>query len=93
MTDEINNNIVVKDSLEQFKKDVAHYRRTIAALEGDAPIAVLCLPSSLEKILLKNGIVRVFDLIGTDLCEIKGIGRVRRELLTSRLDEFFSVRL
>lgn len=73
------------------KKDLAHYRQTLYYMGANVPIGVLCLPKAIEKTLRSEGIARVYDLINRDLGEIKGIGKSRIDLLTSRLDEFFTV--
>ena len=77
----------------RLKKDFEHYRKILKFLETDLPIGALCLPKSLENILLKDGCIRVCDLLGRDLSEIKGVGAGRHSLLTSRLDEFLSISL
>lgn len=79
------------DSDENFKKDLAHYRRTICYMEGNVPIQVLCLPNAIEKILIKSGCIRVYDLLNRDLAKIKGLGKGRLPILTASLDEFFTV--
>lgn len=78
---------------EKYKEDLAHYRTVLHYMGSNVPIGVLCLPKSLEKILLRDGCVRVYDLINRDLTKIEGMGDRRRDLLASRLDEFFSVSL
>jgi hypothetical protein len=72
-------------------KDLAHYRKTLSYMGSNVPIGVLCLPKALENSLTKQGILRVYDLIDRDLAKIEGIGSARLGLLTSRLDEFFTV--
>lgn len=74
-----------------LKKDLYHYRQTLAYMGANVPIQVLCLPKFLEKSLISLGYLRVYDLIGCDLAKIKGLGESRRNLLASRLDEFFTV--
>lgn len=76
-----------------FKKDLAHYRKTLCYMEANVPIQVLCLPKVVENALIADGCIRVYDLISRDLTKIKGIGRTRIGDLTSRLDEFFTVSL
>ncbi len=80
----------IKDDL-RLKEDMAHYRRTISYLEANVPIQVLCLPKVIEKALINEGCLRVYDLINRDLGKIKGLGSGRLDLLASRLDEFFTV--
>jgi len=76
---------------EKFKKDLNHYRRTMCYLEANVPIQVLCLPKVVENALIREGCVRIYDLFDRDLAKIKGIGKSRVSLLTSRLDEFLTV--
>ena len=86
------NEQVTKINKELFDR-MKSYRNTLNVLACDAPISVLCLPPNLESILLKNNLVRVFDLIYGDvnLAEVKGIGEVYGNLLTSRINEFLSI--
>lgn len=81
----------VKPPEYDFKKDLSHYRKTLYYMGANVPIGVLCLPSAVEKLLSREGILRVYDLIDRDLTKIKGLGDSRLSLLTSRLDEFFTV--
>jgi hypothetical protein len=83
----------LKDSKEKLAEDLAHYRTTLQFMGANVPIEVLCLPTKIQNVLLKDGRLRVYDLIGRDLGEIKGLGLQGRSLLASRLDEFFSVSL
>ena len=86
-------NVEVKDTAESWKKDFAHYRKTLCYMEANAPVGVLCLPPVVENILIREGCLRVYDLLNRDLAKIKGLGRERIRLLTARLDEFLSVSL
>ena len=81
------NKIITK----RLKEDLAHYRQTLQYLEANVPIECLCLPSEIETLLIADGIVRIYDVFNRNLREIKGLGRKRIGILTSRLDEFFSV--
>lgn len=87
----------VNDDIEsekiRLKKDFEHYRKTLSFLAANVPIEALCLPPVIENALLKEGCLRVYDLINRDLTKIKGIGTGRLALLTSRLDEFFTISL
>lgn len=82
-----------KDSQEKLKEDIAHYRNVLQYMGANLPIGALCLPKEMENLLLKSGFLRVYDLINCDLTKIKGFGRKRLDLLTSRLDEFISIQL
>jgi len=81
----------IKDSQEKLQEDLSHYRRTLYYLGANVPIQVLCLPKTLETLLINDGCLRVYDLINRDFTKIKGIGSTRLALLTSRLDEFLSI--
>lgn len=74
-------------------KQVVHYRNVMNYLGANVPIQVMCLPKDLENVLLGQGFLRVYDLIGHDLAEIKGVGPARRDILESRLSEFFAVHI
>lgn len=82
---------VAPQQIKEFKKDLAHYRKTLAYMGANVPIQVLCLPKALENSLKRAGLVRVYDLISRDLTEIEGVGKSRLELLAARLDEFFTM--
>ena len=81
---------IISDS-KKLNEDLAHYRNVLSYLEANVPIQVLCLPKPIEKLLIKEGCLRVYDLINRDLGKIKGIGVDRLNILTSRLDQFFTV--
>lgn len=76
---------------DEIQKNLAHYRQVIGYMSANVPLGVLCLPKKLEKVLSSDGCIRVYDLINRDLTEIKGIGEKSISLLTSRLDEFFTI--
>jgi hypothetical protein len=76
---------------EELKRKFADYQTTMKYMLADAPIEVLCLPSTTEKILLDHGFLRIYDLFDVDLVKIKGIGVARVRHLTSSLDKFFSM--
>ena len=83
----------IKDNHSTFKKDMMHYCEILSYMGANVPIQVLCLPTLIEKKLISDGCIRVYDLIGCDLTKIKGIGKGCIDLLTSRLDEFFSMQI
>lgn len=89
MSSDINN--IPNDKAEDFSKNLQNYRQLMCYMGADIPIEALCLPKVIENSLLKDGCLRVYDLISRDLTKIKGIGRDRRNILASRLDEFFTV--
>lgn len=80
-----------KDSKQKLDEDLRHYRTVLYFMGANVPIGVLCLPPQIEKLLIDDGCVRVYDLINRDLAKIKGIGKTRLSFLTARLDEFLSV--
>jgi hypothetical protein len=95
MSDDDKNLVIeqtTKINKELFERMIS-YRNTLNVLACDAPISVLCLPPNLESILIKNNLVRVFDLIygDIDFAKVKGIGEVYGNLLTARINEFLSV--
>ena len=81
--------VEVKD--EKYKEDLKHYRTVLSYMEANVPLQVLCLPVAIEKILFKDGCLRVYDLFSRDFAKIKGLGKKRLDLLTARLDEFLSI--
>lgn len=91
----VNNNVEFDLKLKQLREELAKrfsdYKNAIRYFEADAPIAVLCLPAQIENILLAHGLLRVYDLFDVDFSEIKGLGEVRMNYLTARINEFFSV--
>lgn len=89
MTENVNDDFII-DS-EKVKLELARYRQLMCYMGANVPIEALCLPKSIENILIRAGCVRVYDMINTDLTEIKGLGKTRINFLTARLDEFFTV--
>jgi hypothetical protein len=76
---------------KKFLESLENYRKLLNILGGDMPIECLCLPKKSEKILISYGFLRIYDLINTDLSEVKGFSDVAMRDLTSRLDQFFSM--
>lgn len=91
----VNKNLETEMELKKIKEEVLkrfdEYRKTIAYMAGDAPIAILALPSEIEKALLAHGCLRIYDLFDMDFTEVKGLGKVRIERLTSCLNQFLSM--
>lgn len=85
--------VALKDSQDRLKEDLSHYRNVMYFLGANVPIETLCLPKTIESILIDDGCVRVYDLINRDFTKIKGLGTKRLALLTSRLDEFLTISL
>ncbi len=84
---------IENDIRKKLLSSLQSYNKTILYLSCDAPIGVLCLPKALETILVKNGILRVYDIFNVDLAEIKGLGDTRLRDLTTSLDKFLSMSL
>lgn len=84
-------NLDNKIKQERLKEDFLHYKKVLTFMEANIPIQALCLPAAIENILLREGLIRAYDLIGHDLSKIKGLGTRRLDILTHRLDEFFSM--
>lgn len=82
-----------EDLNEKRTKELAHYRMTLAYMGANVPIQVLCLPKAIETVLVREGYIRLYDLISRDLREIKGLGKTRIDRLSAALDEFFTVQL
>lgn len=78
----------LKKIREEVLKRYDDYRKTISFLAADAPISVLCLPKSLENILIRNNFLRVYDLLNMDFTKIKGLGVARSRYLATSLDQF-----
>lgn len=76
---------------EEVLKKFQEYKKTIAYMAADAPIEILCLPKTIEGILLREGFLRVYDLFNCDFTKIKGFGDARIRDLTACLDKFFSM--
>lgn len=81
----------IKKIREEVLKRFSEYKKTMDFMAADAPISILCLPSSMEKILISNGCFRVYDLFDLDFTKIKGFGDVRIRNLTTSLDKFLSM--
>lgn len=80
-------NKINKEVLESFDR----YKKSLTYMSADIAIEALCLPKPIEKILLRNGIKRIYDIIDLDLTKIKGLGRIRRWQLTASLNQFLTM--
>ena len=76
---------------QELKQKFQDYQTTMKFMLADAPIGVLCLSPVIEKILLDQGFLRIYDLFNVDLVKVKGLGAVRIRNLTASLDKFFSM--
>lgn len=88
--EDIENNEKIKEELNKALKE---YRKSLVYMGANVPIECLCLPDEIQSILIREGILRVYDIINRDLGKIKGIGSKRRAVLAAHLDEFFAVGL
>jgi len=93
--DNVNKNIEYDLEMKKIRKEVVKrfgdYRVTINFMAADAPIAILCLPSATETILVGAGFLRVYDLFNVDFTKVKGLGVIRIRDLATRLDQFLSM--
>lgn len=78
-------------SKDKIDEDFQHYRKVLTYMGGNVPLEALCLPKVIENALLRDGCLRVYDLINRDLSKVKGLGRARVDFLRARLDEFFTI--
>ena len=76
---------------KKYIESLQNYKKMMTCMVADVPIQTLCLPKTIETILLRQGFLRVYELIGTDLAKIKGIGVIRARDLTARLDQFVAM--
>lgn len=83
--------ILDKQVSQELEKSLSIFRKSLSFMAGDAPIEVLCLPKSVQTVLLKQGLLRVYDLFNRDLVKIKGIGKIRARNLATCLDQFLSI--
>ncbi len=95
IVENVNNNLENEMQMQKIRNEVLEkfrdYKKTIHYLAADAPIEILCLPLKIEKLLLRNGYERIYDLFDVDFTKIKGFGKSRIGHLTSCLDQFFSM--
>jgi hypothetical protein len=85
------NELKLKKMQEELAKSFESYKKKMEYMVCDAPISILCLPSPMEKLLLNNDFLRVYDLFDRDFTKVKGFGKARVRDLTSRLNQFFSM--
>lgn len=76
---------------EMVAKKLSEYQKTLSYMAADAPISILCLPKSIDTILQKNSIDRVYDLFDRDFAKIEGLTEAAVGHLTSSLDKFLSM--
>lgn len=87
----LENNEQLKKIREEVLKKYKDYHKVMLLMATDAPLEIMCLPKPLENILLRNGFLRVYDLINVDFTKIKGLGVKRSRNLATSLDQFVSM--
>ncbi len=83
--------IIIRQINLKLLESLKDYRNLMKTMAADAPIGVLGLSHGVERILIKNDLCRVYDLLNTDLTKIEGLGVMQFRHLASRLDEFLSM--
>lgn len=95
MTDvDVNKNIETEFNSQlkiEIVKKLGEYRKTMSFMAADAPISILGIPKSVEKVLCNNGLLRVYDLFDCDFTKIESLTDARISDLTTRIDEFLSM--
>lgn len=89
--DNLEYDLKMKKIREEVLKSFSEYRKTLNYMSADAPIGVLCLPKSIENILINNGYLRVYDLFDANFTEIKGLGKTRIGEITACVDQFLTM--
>jgi len=74
-------------------ESLRNYKNVLNYMSADLPIEVLCLNKKTEKILFKNGFLRVFELLDLDFTKIEGLNDLGCRYLTSRLNQFISMNM
>lgn len=82
---------VKKKISEELIKNLQRYRKSLNLMALDAPISLLNLPKSIEKVLSQNGILRIYDLSDREFTEIVGLNEVMRNRLTTCFNEFLAM--
>ena len=77
-------------NLPSMRDDLAMYRVGISYEIGDVPIGTLCLPKVINTILKREGYLRVRDLLGVSLHNVKGISSNRANIISQRMRTFFA---
>ena len=76
---------------KNFLQSIENYKKTLDDLATDVPIEVLCLPDNIVKILNRNNLFRVRDLIRSDFRKIKGLGLKKIGIIEFRLSQFIGM--
>lgn len=88
---EITRDLALQKIRQETEKMFQNYRQSIKLMATDAPISVLGLKKSLEKLLLSHGFVRIYDLLDCDFTKVEWLNDANISDLTSRLDQFVSM--
>ena len=89
-----NNDIMMMETQRikhDFLKNLENYKKYIHEASLDIPVETLCLPKSINKILIRNGLNRVKEIAAADLTKVKGLGEKSIEIIRFRIDEFRSL--
>lgn len=91
----IDNNLLDEMQMKKLKDEISkclkNYEKTIKYMVQDAPIQILGLPRNLQKKLIKNNCLRIYDFIELDFGKIEWLDDVDIRDLTARLNEFLSM--
>lgn len=68
-------------------ESLQNYKETIRKLTLDIPIQSLCLKKKTEKLLINNGIFRVYDISDINLAKVEGLDDSTIANLTSIVDQ------
>lgn len=85
------NDMKMQKLREELSKSFENYKNTMRMLAADAPVEALCLPRTIEKLLLHNGCLRIYDIVDLDFAKIEGLGPIRLRHLTTSVNQFFSM--
>lgn len=83
--------VKIKKINEELRRCLHDYRKSIEFMLADAPLGILCLPKTTEKVLLDNGCLRVYDMLNVDFTKIEGLTDIALSGLTTRLNQFLSM--
>lgn len=91
----VNNNFEYDMNMKKIREEIIkkfdEYRSTLNFMVADAPIEILCLSKIINKVLVDNGLLRIYDLFDCDFTKIEGLSESNIRHLTTCLDKFFSM--
>lgn len=91
VNEKIEYDIMMQKIKENLLQNLKEYKKKMSYMTSDAPIAILCLPKEIERILSDSGCLRVYDLLDRDFTKIEGLGESGIRKLTTRFNEFISM--